>query len=174
MQCTIQGCLRRRSGTGHFFANLIEKKHRSCSTMNTEQLIQQQVQQLQSQLNSLQARLESANTVEEDEDMESEQPEASWNSVVRPATMVPTSTDALTFIKLLSTPPPLMDLKRSEGDIVLYSGVPETPAQRRNKVDAQLQPCHGDVFAHPPSGNWGQRSTGESSSLDKISLTRHQ
>jgi hypothetical protein len=61
-----------------------------------------------------------------------------WDEVIQPKTVVPSTPEGARFVKLLSNPPPLQDLKGQAPYIPRYSGVPETPPPRRNKVDATL------------------------------------
>jgi hypothetical protein len=62
----------------------------------------------------------------------------SWGEVIQPRTVEPSTAEAQRLIKLLANAPPLQDLRSQVTTIPLYSGVPETPATRRNKVDNGL------------------------------------
>jgi hypothetical protein len=62
----------------------------------------------------------------------------SWGEVIQPRTVEPSTAEAQRLIKLLTNAPPLQDLRSQVTTIPLYSGVPETPATRRNKVDNGL------------------------------------
>lgn len=64
--------------------------------------------------------------------------EVSWGTILQPKASAPTSEEAKRFVQVLASPPPLTDLKKNQTLVPRFSGVPETPPPRRNKVDNQL------------------------------------
>ena len=76
---------------------------------------------------------------------EEEESEPSWSDVLRQKRRPATSEEEAKFTRLLSTPPSLQSLKENRGDVALYQGVPEAPAARRNRVDAQLYQAQAKI-----------------------------
>ena len=67
-----------------------------------------------------------------------EEPTASWSTVLGSRYVQPSSDNGKRLAQMLATAPELQQLKTKATTVQLYSGVPETPPPRRNKVDTQL------------------------------------
>ena len=78
-----------------------------------------------------------AGPMSEDEDLE-EETGPSWSDILRQRRRQATGDEAVKFLKLLETAPDLQALRDSKSDVALYSGVPEAPGPRRNRIDSQL------------------------------------
>jgi hypothetical protein len=72
------------------------------------------------------------------EETAEDQTEPSCKEIIHRNAVAPNTAEAQRFLQLLSKPPPLQDMKMQAQSVVVYSGVPETPAPRRNKVDLSL------------------------------------
>ena len=69
---------------------------------------------------------------------DSEEEPACWSTVLGFRHTQPNSDNGRRLAQMLATPPELQQLKNKTATLQLYSGVPETPPPRRNKVDTQL------------------------------------
>lgn len=75
---------------------------------------------------------------EEDEDP-SDDEVVNWSKIIQPRTTDPTSKEAIDFVNLLKTAPPIQDLKHQTNTLPKFTGVPEPPPPRRNnKIDSHL------------------------------------
>ena len=92
-----------------------------------------QLQQLTQAMSTMQQKLTARAdpSVMEDE----EDPEISWGEIILSTRVEPTQEDTVKFIKLLSSSPNLKDLREASQQVKLFSGVPETPPPRQNKID---------------------------------------
>ena len=66
------------------------------------------------------------------------EPTAGWSTVLGCRHAQPSSDNGKRLAQMLATAPELQQLKTKASTVQLYSGVPETPPPRRNKVDTQL------------------------------------
>ena len=84
----------------------------------------------------------------QDDDMSdsgSEEPTAAWSSVLGTRRQHPVAENGKRLAKMLESPPELQALKTKAATVLMYSGVPETPPPRRNKVDNNLCNCQKKV-----------------------------
>ena len=97
------------------------------------QELQDQLQKLTQAMSVMQQKMTARtepSVVEEEEETE-----ISWGEIILSTRVEPTQEDAVKFIKLLSSSPNLKDLRETSQQVKLFSGVPETPPPRQNKID---------------------------------------
>ena len=100
-----------------------------CSIQDLQAQLQQLTQAMSAMQQKLTARTDPSVMEEEEE------PEISWGEIILSTRVEPTQEDTVKFIKLLSSSPNLKDLREASQQVKLFSGVPETPPPRQNKVD---------------------------------------
>jgi hypothetical protein len=111
------------------------------------------------------------------QDTVEDQTDPSWREIIQGKAVTPNTTEAQRFLQLLSKAPPLQDRKMQAQSVFFYSGVPETPPPRRNKVDLSLYtvpPQDGSCHA-PTSTVHGHQSSyiyGSGCCLDQKRLGR--